>query len=120
MLSRRAVLLLAAALAPGGRAVAQTSPLALPSEVSRPIAFSWSGPVEGAIRALAARLGYATWTGTATGLPVPDPAPVVNVSVGVGSASAAEIVEILNRQSRDRAVIVLDPDQRSIGVVYYA
>lgn len=119
MLSRRSVLLVAA-LASARYAAAQTGSFTLPSEVSQPMAFAWSGPVEGAIRALAARLGYSAWAGTATGLPVPHPAPVVTVNVGVASASAAEIVEILNRQSRNRAVIVLDPEKRSIGVVYYA
>jgi hypothetical protein len=104
-------------LTPAGYAIAQ--PI-LPSEVGQPIAFAWSGPVEGATRALAARLGYSTWASTAAGLPPPDPVPIVNVTIGVASVSAAGIVEILNRQCRDRAVIVLDPEQRSIGVVYHA
>jgi len=104
---------------PAGRAVAQTMPFALPRELTQPFAFSWAGALEGAIRALAMRIGYASWTGTATGLAVPTPPPRIDVSVSFSAASAPEIVETLNDQALNRAVIVLDPDQRTIGVVYY-
>ena len=91
----------------------------LPRELAEPIAFAWSGPIEGATRALAARLGYASWLNLSSGLPMPDPPPRLPVSVGFFSASPTEIVETLNRLVASRAVVILDPRERSIGVVYY-
>jgi hypothetical protein len=104
---------------PASRSFAQTLPFALPRELTQPFAFSWSGPLEGAIQTLAMRIGYGSWAGTATALAMPVPTPRVEVSVNFSAASAPEIVEALNNQALNRAVVVLDPDQRTIGVVYY-
>jgi hypothetical protein len=68
---------------------------------------------------LASQLGYAMWSTMASGLPYPTPRPNVNVSIGVTAASVADIVVELNRQAKDRAIVVLDPHRRFIGVVYY-
>ena len=125
MLSRRtlAAATLCGAAAPLA-AAAQTNllqPFAfpIPRELSQPISFAWSGPLAGAAGALAAHLGYAAWVTMSSGLPVPDPPPSVPVSVGFAAASPAAIVEALNRAVSNRAVVILDPAKRFIGVVYY-
>ena len=105
-------------LTPNGGAY-RTGPFPIPREVLLPIAFAWSGPIEGATEALAAQLGYTAWARTASGLAIPRPVPSVNVSVGFAAASPADVVVELNRQVRNRAVVVLDPDKHEIGVVYY-
>lgn len=123
MPSRRSVLMAASSLLSPLAAAAQTRlpppyPFPLPRELDLPISFVWSGPLVGAAGALAARLGYGAWANMSSGLPMPDPPPVVPVSVGFAAATPAEIVEALNRVVASRAVVVLDPAQRSIGVVF--
>jgi hypothetical protein len=116
--------LLVAAFAAGAPAAAQvgltpSGALQIPGELRTPISFAWAGSLEGATQALAQCLGYTAWANTASGLPMPDPHPVVTVNVGFQSASPADIVVALNQQAVNRAVVVLDPQTRSIGVVYY-
>ena len=124
MLSRRTALLAASGLPWSLAATAQTRPLPLypfplPRQLDLPISFAWSGPLAGAAGALAARLGYAAWANMSSGLPMPDPSPVVPVSVGFALTTPVEIVEALNRAVASKAVVILDPAQRSIGVVFY-
>lgn len=124
MHSRRSVLLAASVLPWSLAAAAQTRPLPLnqfppPRVPDLPISFAWSGPLAGAAGALAARLGYGAWANMSSGLPKPDPPPVVPVSVGFAAATPVEIVEALNWAVANKAVVVLDPAQRSIGVVFY-
>ena len=124
MPSRRSVLVAASVLPWSLAAAAQTRPLPPhpfppPRELDLPINFTWSGPLAGAAGALAARLGYGAWANMSSGLPMPDPPPVVPVSVGFAAATPVEIVESLNRAVASRAVVILDPAQRSIGVVFH-
>lgn len=124
MLDRRALLLAAWSLPVSLAAAAQTGPLPLhpfplPRELDRPIPFAWSGPLAGAARFLAVQIGYAAWANMASGLPMPDPPPAVPVSVGFAAATPVEIVEALNRAVTSKAVVILDPAGRSIGVVFY-
>lgn len=124
MPSRRIVLLMASGLPGSLAAAAQTRPvplhpLPIPRELDLPINFAWSGPLAGAASTLAALLGYAAWANMSSGLPMPDPPPVVPVSVDFAAATPVEIVEALNRAVASRAVVVLDPAQRSIGVVFH-
>lgn len=121
MRSRRALLVAACclALAP---ALAEPGPFPFPREPVQPVQpawFTWSGSLAGAARALAARLGYRAWETMASGLPLPDPPPRVVVSVAFPDILPVAIVEELNRRVARRAVVVPDPDQRFIGVVYY-
>src|SRR3954469_2100510 len=108
--------LLPASAVPG---FAQISLFPIPRELLLPIAFSWSGSIEGATQALAARLGYSASVRTASGLAIPRPAPSVNVSVDFAAALPADVVMELNRQIQNRAVVVLDPERHEIGVVYF-
>lgn len=124
MLSRRDILVAAGSLILPAATKAQTGwrqlgPYPIPRELSQPISFGWSGELAGATGTLAARLGYSAWVTMSTGLPVPDPPPSVPVSVGFSAASPVEIVEALNRTVARRAVVILDPYNRFIGVVYY-
>ena len=91
----------------------------IPRDLRQPLSFTWSGPIEGATQALAAQLGYTAWARTASGLAIPRPTPSVNVSVGFAAAFPADVVVELNRQAQNRAVVVLDPEKREIGVVYF-
>jgi DotD protein len=100
-------------------AAAQVSLFPTPQGVQQSLSFSWSGPLDGAARALAAQLGYTAWTTMASGLPIPRPPPSVDVLINVNDVSAADIVVLMNQQAESRAVIVLDPEKRFIQVVYY-
>ena len=127
----RAALAFAAALALGAQPasaqvsltpnidVYQPGPFPIPRDLRQTLSFAWSGPIEGATRALAAQLGYTAWARTASGLAIPRPAPSVNVSVGFAAAFPADVVMELNRQVQNRAVVVLDPEKHEIGVVYF-
>ena len=123
MPSRRSVLVAASVLPWSLAAAAQTRPrpypFPLPRELDLPISFAWSGPLAGAAGAPrgAARLRrvgqHVERTAHAR------PAAVVPVSVGFAAATPTEIVGTLNRAVTSRAVVVLDPAQRSIGVVFH-
>ena len=124
MLDRRTALLAAAALPWSVPTSAQTSLLPpyqfpLPRALDVPMSFAWSGPLAGGVWSLAASLGFSAWFNMASGLPIPDPAPVVPISIGFASATPAEIVSAFNRAVVSRAVVILDPVQRSTGVVFY-
>ena len=69
--------------------------------------------------ALAAQLRLSAWVNMSSGLPLPDPPPFVPVSVGFASATPAAIVEALNRAVASKAVVILDFQERFVGVVYY-
>ncbi len=100
-------------------AFAQVSLFPIPRVVQQWLTFSWSGPLDGATEALAARLGYTAWATMASGLPIPRPPPTIDVQINVNGVSAADIVVLLNRQAANRAIVVLDPEKRFIQVVYY-
>ena len=100
-------------------AAAQVSLFPIPPAEPQVLSFSWSGPLDGAARALAARLGYTVWTTMASGLPIPRPPPSVDVVINADDVSAADTVVLMNRQAEGRAVVVLDPEKRFIQVVYY-
>lgn len=121
MPDRRTVLLAAAGVTAAAfdNACAQPGGAPMLLDLQQRFPFSWNGPLGGATQSLASRLGYSAWITMASGLPMPYPAPVVNVSVSLASATAAEIVVALERQAKNRAVVVLDPANRFIGVVYY-
>jgi hypothetical protein len=97
----------------------RTGSFSIPQELRQPLSFAWSGPIEGATQALAARLGYTAWARTASGLAIPRPALSVNVTVAFAAAVPADVVVELNRQALNRAVVVLDPGKHEIGVVYF-
>ena len=124
MLSRRTAILATVALPWSLAALAQTLllppyPFPIPRAVVMPMSFAWSGPLAGAVRSLAASLGFTAWANMSSGLPMPDPPPAVPISIGFVSATPVEIVAALNRAVSSQAVVVLDPVQRSIGVVFY-
>ena len=124
MLDRRTALL-AALASPWALAASAQAPLLppysfpIPRAVDTPLSFAWSGPLFGAVRSLAASLGFTAWANMSSGLPMPDPPPVVPISIRFASATSVEIVAALNRTVASKAVVVLDPVQRSIGVVFY-
>ena len=91
----------------------------LPRDLSQPVSFAWSGSLTGAAAALAAQLRLSAWVNMSSGLPLPDPPPFVPVSVGFASATPAAIVEALNRAVASKAVVILDFQERFVGVVYY-
>ena len=116
MLSRRS-LLAVACLGPALPAAAQ--PFLIPRGPASPLPFAWTGSLGEAAAALAGLIGFQFWQTMASGLPFPDPPPLVGVSVGFAEATPDAIVQALNRQVASRAVVVLDPQQRFVGVVYY-
>lgn len=108
-------------LAPAPAAHAQGAglPFGIPAELLRPISFSWGGPLDGAAKALADRIGYGFASGDALGAPVPAGLPPIEGSLNVVNTSAAEGAQLLGSQARGRAVVVVNPETRRIEVYRY-
>ena len=97
---------------------AQIVPFPIPRE-PLPLALAWTGALDDGAASLAGRLGYQSWSSMASGLPFPEPRPIVGISVGFAAASPAEIVSEMNRQAGPRAIVILDPEKRFVGVVHH-
>ena len=97
---------------------AQIAPFPIPREPMQ-LAFAWTGTLDDGAVSLAGRLGYQSWSSMASGLPFPEARPIVGISLGFAAASPAEIVSEMNRQASPRAIVILDPKNRFVGVVNY-
>ena len=73
MRSAHALLLAASLVSAAVPASAQVSLFPIPRGFQQPISFTWSGPLDGAARALAAQLGCTQRTSMASGLQIPRP-----------------------------------------------
>lgn len=84
----------------------------LPSELQRPMSWHWDGPVDQAVRILAARIGYAADT---VGQPV---APVLHFDIEHGTA--ASILDEMAAALETRASIAVDVPHHLIRVAWHA
>lgn len=78
----------------------------------------WTGPLDGAVQALAGQIGYSFASVSLLGGPLPPDAPGIEVSVDALNTSVTDLVQQLGTQTSGRAVVVIDPDQRELRVYH--
>lgn len=100
------------------RAQAPGSSFSIPAELWRTVSLRWTGPLDGAVQALARQIGYGLASVSHLGGLLPPDAPGVEVSVDALNTSVANLVQQLGTQSTGRAAVVIDPDQHELRVYH--
>ncbi len=100
------------------RAQAPGSPFSIPAELWRTVSLRWTGPLDGAVQALARQIGYGFASMSLLGGPLPPDALGIEVSVDALNTSVTDLVQQLGTQTTGRAAVVIDPDRRELRVYH--
>lgn len=99
-------------------AQAPGSPFSIPAELWRTVSLRWTGPLDGAVQALARQIGYGFASVSLLGGPLPPDAPEIEVSVNALNTSVTDLMQQLGTQTTGRAAVVIDPDRRELRVYH--
>ncbi len=95
-----------------GRMSTATGP-AVAAELQRPLTFTWAGPIDTGVKALADRIGYRL-VSTAPR----DAIPVI-VSVSMTDASALDLFKAIGNSAGTQATVIVDPDHHQVQVQHH-
>jgi len=85
----------------------------VPAELQKVVAFSWQGPLDGAVRKLAASVGYTvTVTAPPNGLPL-------TVGISTGPEEVFKIFQALGEAAGTSATVQLDPLHHQVEVIHH-
>jgi defect-in-organelle-trafficking protein DotD len=102
-----------AAVASAAPATTTPAPLpVLPADLDKRLAFTWNGPLDGAVSKLGAQIGYQV---TISGPPASRPLKIV-VDV---SGTAVDVLRAVGNEAGTRATVSVDPLHHQISVLHH-
>jgi defect in organelle trafficking protein DotD len=98
----------------GPGTVERNSATVVPAELQKVVAFAWQGPLDGAVRKLAASVGYSVMVSAPpNGLPLA-------VGISTGAEQVFKIFHALGEAAGTNATVQLDPLHHRVEVIHHA
>ena len=94
------------------RVSAPTGPV-VPAELQRPLTFTWAGPIDTGVQALADRVGYRMV------VTVPQNAVPVVVAINMTNATALDLFKAFGAAAGTQATVIVDPDHHQVQVQHH-
>ena len=83
------------------------------TELQRPLTFTWAGPIDTGVKALADRIGYRLV------VTAPENAAPVIVSVNMTDVPALDLFKAIGSSAGTQATVILDPDHHQVQVQHH-
>jgi defect in organelle trafficking protein DotD len=88
-------------------------PVVVPGELDKVVIFKWNGSLDGAVKKLAAEVGYTVL------IDAPWNAPGVHVGISTGPRRVYDIFEALGAAAGNQATVEVDPQHHRVEVIYH-